>query len=77
LDPDEVLVGIVPIARLLALPPETAVGQAMEAGYPRVPPDRDQDRVAARGLYLSRARMGRLVGGEVRTGLVIVGPETA
>jgi magnesium transporter len=50
-DPDEALVGIVPIARLLALSPETAVGEAMEASYPRVPPDMDQERVASLALH--------------------------
>ena len=50
-DPDEVLLGIVPIARLLALPAGAAVGEAVEAGYPRVPPDMDQERVASLALH--------------------------
>jgi magnesium transporter len=50
-DPDELLLGIVPIARLLALPADSRVSEAMETGYPRVPPDMDQERVASLALH--------------------------
>lgn len=68
LDPDEVLIGVVPIARLLGLPPEAAVGEAMDAGYPRVLPDLDQERVASLALHHALASIpvidpgGRLLG---------------
>ncbi|MGE5155622.1 MAG: CBS domain-containing protein [Bdellovibrio bacteriovorus] len=50
-DPDEVLLGIVPIARLLALHAEATLGEVMERGYPRVPPDMDQERMASLALH--------------------------
>lgn len=67
-DPDEVLLGVVPVARLLALPVGAEVAEAMESGYPRVPPDMDQERVASLALHHALTSLpvidqaGRLLG---------------
>lgn len=68
LDPDDRLLGVVPMAVLLAAARDQPVGEAMIADYPRVQPDEDQERVATLALHHGLAAVpvvdhgGRLLG---------------
>jgi magnesium transporter len=44
------LAGVLPIERLFALPRETRAGDAMDASFPRVMPDTDQEAAASAAL---------------------------
>lgn len=44
------LAGALPIARLFALPDDVRLGEAMDASFPRVTPDTDQERAASLAL---------------------------
>ena len=45
------LAGALPIARLFALPDDVRVGEAMDASFPRVAPDADQEAAASLALH--------------------------
>lgn len=49
--PDGRLVGTVPLARLVALPPDTLLETILEADFPRVHPDTDQETAASLALH--------------------------
>ncbi len=51
LDADERLRGVIPLARLLALPRETRLGSVVHPGCPRVHPGTDQEHVASLALH--------------------------
>lgn len=51
LDAEERLVGVIPLARLLALPRDMRLGDAAHAGFPKVHADTDQERVASLALH--------------------------
>ncbi|OGA06043.1 MAG: hypothetical protein A3I00_02795 [Betaproteobacteria bacterium RIFCSPLOWO2_02_FULL_64_12] len=67
-DADDRLLGIIPIAQLLALPREQPVGEALAPDCPKIHPDVDQEHVASLALHheLNAVpvvdRSGRLLG---------------
>lgn len=68
LDADDHLTGVIALARLMALPRETRIGDAAQTGFPRVHADTDQERVASLALHHTLSAMpvidarGRLLG---------------
>ncbi|HET7688044.1 MAG TPA: magnesium transporter [Candidatus Macondimonas sp.] len=70
LDPEDRLLGVVPIAALLTAARDQPVGEALIADCPRVHPDEDQERVATLALHHDLAAVPVIDHGERLLGMV-------